>query len=148
MAKTAAQVEDDVFQLIRSSVLFTKISGSVYHEETRPRDSQLEDVVVIYTAGIPSQIQTGVVTINIYVPFIDPYLNGVWVKDVERCKEIETLAQAWVETLTAKVSNYSFELKDTIHTTSDHEIGQSFVVVKLSYRYFGEDNAPLNTKQE
>lgn len=148
MAKTSKQIEGDVYRLLRDSTLFTMISGSVYRERMRPKDSQLEDAVVIFTTGVPTEVQTGVVTVNIYVPDYDPYEDGTLTENGQRCEEIEALAQAWVDSLTAEVSCYLFQLSETIHTTYDSEIHQSFVVVKLDYRYFGDDNAPLMTPQQ
>ena len=83
-----------------------------------------------------------------YTPANDPYDDGTLTEDGERCEEIEALAQVWVDSLTAEVSCYQFELSQTIHTTWNPDINQSFVVVKLAYRYFGYDNAPLMTPQQ
>lgn len=148
MAKTSKQIQGDIYQLLRDSTLYTMISGEVYRAGMRPRDSQQEDAVVIFTAGIPSQIQTGVVTVNVFVPDVDPYNNGVLVEDSERTEKIESLAQAWVDSLTAEVSNYKFRLQQTIYTEYEQEIKQHFVVVKLAYEYYGCDDAPLNIPQE
>jgi hypothetical protein len=149
MAKTAKQVQTDIYRLIKDSTLYTKISGDVYRNGYRPRDSRLEDAVVIFTAGLPEQIQTGIVTINIYVPDIDPYENGVFVEDGERVEQVERYAQEWVDSLTAEVSSYLFKLQQTIYTMEEPTINQHFVVVKLGYKYFGnDDNDYLNIPQE
>ena len=148
MAKTSKQVEGDIYKLLRDSTLFTLISGNVYREGMRPKDSDKEDAVVIFTAGVPGQIQTGAVTVHIYVPAADPYDDGTLTEDGERCEEVERLAQAWVDSLTAEVSCYMFEQPQTVHTAWNDEIKQSFVVVKLNYRYFGDDYAPLTVPQE
>ena len=103
MAKTGKQVQGDVYQLLKDSTLYTMISGDVYRNGYRPRDSRLEDAVVIFTAGLPNQIQTGVVTVNIFVPDIDPYDNGVFVEDGQRTEALERLAAEWVYSLTAEV---------------------------------------------
>lgn len=147
MAKTGKQVQGDIYQLLKDSTLYTMISGDVYRRGYRPRDSRLEDAVVIFTAGLPDQIQTGVVTVNIFVPDIDPYDNGVLVEDGERTAEVERLAQAWVDSLTAEISCYRFRLMQTIYTEEEAEINQHFVVVKLAYEYFGDDNAPITIPQ-
>ncbi len=143
MAKTGKQIQGDIYQLLRDSTLYTMISGEVYRAGMRPRDSRLEDAEVIFTTGTPSQIQEGVVTVNIFVPDTDPYDNGVLVEDGERTAQIEAYAQAWVDSLTAEVSNYKFALMQTIYTEEEPAIHQHFVVVRLKYRYFGADNAPL-----
>ena len=140
MAKTSKQVQGDIYQLLKDSTLYTLISGEVYRQGCRPRDSRLEDAVVIFTTGIPNQIQTGVVTVNIFVPDIDPYGNGVWVEDGERTERVERLAQEWVDNLTTEVSCYKFKLQQTIYTEEEAEIKQHFVVVKLKYEYYDGKN--------
>ena len=87
-------------------------------------------------------------TVNIYVPDIDPFRNGTWVEDGRRTEEMEKLAQAWADSLTAEVSCYKFKLQQTIYTEEAAEINQHFVVVKLKYEYFGHDNAPIKTPQD
>jgi hypothetical protein len=136
MAKTGKQVQGDIYQLLKGSTICSMISGDVYRNGYRPRNSSLEDAVVTFTAGLPDQIQTGVVTVNIYVPDIDPYDNGVFVEDGQRTEELERLAAEWVDSLTAAVSCYAFKLQQTIYTEEEAEINQHFIVVKLGYKYF------------
>nr|DAZ26240.1 MAG TPA: hypothetical protein [Caudoviricetes sp.] len=136
MAKTAKQVQTDIIALLRGSELATEISGGVYRNGLRPRDSRLEDAVVIFTTGLPDEIETGVVTVNIYVPDIDPYENGVLVEDGERTETLEILAQGWVDSLLGSGTNYVFELRQTIYTEAEPDIKQHFVVVKLGYRLY------------
>lgn len=138
MAKTGKQIQGDIYRFLRESTLAGEISGEVYRNGYRPRDSRKEDVIVTFTAGLPDQIQTGVVTINIYVPDIDADRNGTWVEDGARTEEMEKLAQEWVDSLTTAVSNYKFKLQQTIYTETEPTINQHFIVVKLSYEYFGD----------
>lgn len=147
MAKTGKQIQGDIYRLLRDSTLYSMISGEVYRAGMRPRDSQMEDAEVIFTTGTAEQIQTGVVTVNIFVPDIDPYDNGVLMEDGERTEQLELLAQAWVDSLTAEVSDYKFRLQQTITTEEESTIHQHFVVVKLYYQYFGDDEAPLTIPQ-
>ena len=132
---TAKQVQTDVYNLLRTSTLSSMISGAVYRAGFRPRDSRLEDAIVIFTTGAHSDVETGVVTINIYVPDIDAFDNGVLVEDGARTAELERAAAEWVETLTAAKSNYKFGLFKTIYTEADTEINQHFVVIILEYKY-------------
>lgn len=136
MNKTAKQIQGDIYNLLRTSALASELSGNVYRSGMRPRDSRLEDAIVIFTAGLAGQIQTGVVTINIFVPDVVPYNDGVLVEDSERTEQIEVLAQQWVDSLNASVSCYKFELQRTITTDAAEEIHQHFVVVKLAYSFF------------
>lgn len=150
MAKTSKQIQGDVYRLLKNSTLSSMISGDVYRGDgktsNRLRDSRKEDAVVIFTSGLSGDIQTGVVTVNIYVPDVDPYDNGVFVEDGQRAEEIERLANDWVNSLTADKSCYKFRLQQTIYTEAEPDINQHFIVVKLHYEFFGSDDAPLNIK--
>jgi hypothetical protein len=143
MAKTSKQIQGDIYRLLKDSTLYSMISGDVYRSGYRPRDSKKEDAVVIFTAGLPGEIQSGVVTVHIFVPDIDPYGNGVLVENGARTAEVERLAQNWVDSLTAEVSCYKFELQATISTEEEEEINQHFIVIMLKYKYFGDDYAPI-----
>lgn len=134
--RTATQVQGDFYEMLRNSDFAKGLSGKVYRDGFRPRDSRKEDAVVIFTAGVVDEVESGVVTVNIFCPDIDPYNNGVTVADGQRLGEIEAGAAQWVETLTADKSDYLIRLRETIHSSADDEMQQHFVVVQLSYRYF------------
>lgn len=134
---TAHKVQTDIIALLAESELCNGITGKVYREGYRPRDSRLEDVVVIFVSGVPAQVESGAVTLNIYVPDITPSNDGVNVEDGHRTSAIEELASVWVKGLTAHRSNYKFTLLRTISTDYDEAIKQHFVVVQLEYEYKG-----------
>lgn len=136
MSRTASQVQGDIYDFLHGSDLAKELSGEIYRRGYRPRDSRLEDAEVIFTTGLPGEIETGVVTINIYCADIDPYNNGVLVENGQRISEIEKAADSWVKTLVASRSNYLFSLREAIHSTPDPDINQHFVVIKLNYRYY------------
>ena len=142
--KTGQQIVTDLIALLRNTALVNGVSetdtiegvgGDIYRSGTRPRDSKEEDIVVIFTTGDGAQFQSGVVTLNIFVPYIACGSDGVLYEDSERCEQIESLAQTTVNGLTANLSDYKFRLRDTIHTQQDDEINQSFVVVRLSFQH-------------
>ena len=56
--------------MLQSTELSAMISGGVYRDGYRPRDSKLEDIIVIFTNGEVGEVEIGTVTINIYVPDI------------------------------------------------------------------------------
>lgn len=149
MTKTGKEIERDVFTLLQTSYIVTGkgevgaagrvdgINGGVYRANQRPRDSKLEDMVVIFTAATSRQFQEGVVTLNIYVPDIYPFNDGLPRENGERCEQLERLAQDSVDALTASLSDYLFcvEPNRSIHTQREDEIHQSFVVVPLFFRF-------------
>ena len=136
MAKTAKQIQTDIIELLKGSKLAAEVSGKVYRNGLRPRDSRAEDIVVTFTTGLPDEIETGVVTINVYVPDIAPYANGVLVENGERTAALELLSQEWVDTLLGSGTNYIFGLRQTIYTEAEQDINLHFVVVKLGYRLY------------
>ena len=137
---TSKRVQGDIYRLLKRSSLAAALSGQVYRQGMRPRDSRQEDAVVIFTSGLSEQVQSGVVTVNIFVPDVEGVGTGVLEEDGKRCEEIEAAAAAWVKTLTADKSCYRFSLQQTIYTEAEPETNQHFVVVKLKYRFFdGEE---------
>ena len=138
MNKTGTQVLTDVYGWLRDSALAEMVSGNVYYAETRPRDSKLEDIVVGYLAGVPADLQQIVVNINIFVPDIDPWDNGVLTPNVARLSAIEQAAAEWSNSLTVATTNgdYNVSLYDNIHSGEAMGIGQHYVNVQLRLRYW------------
>lgn len=146
MTKTAEMVIDDVYQLLKGDTsnvtdntdeaneAIFRISGGVYKDECRPVDSKSEDIVVAFTTSTAGQIQDGIVTVNIYVPDIDPYNDGTLIKNGARIAELESAASEWVKTLNTKQDDYRFTLYNAIHSNNDTDIHQHFVVIQLRFR--------------
>ncbi|MDD7468335.1 MAG: hypothetical protein PUK60_01930 [Bacteroidales bacterium] len=136
--KTAKQIQEDVIDLLRGSTLREQVTGGVYPGGLRPRDSRLEDIEVIFTLGNPGQIESGVVTINVFCPDVPEGLTqGAKVENARRTREIERLLAEWVETLTpATTGGYLFTPASTILTLPEEETDQHFTSVKLKYRYY------------
>lgn len=140
--KTQSDIEGDFYTLLRESPVASLISGGVYRTGYRPKDSRLEDAVVIVTATQTGQVQTGVVTIHVYVPDT-PDAAGDLVKDGERCATLERALQDWVDTsLTAARSSYRIEQQGAVSTepVEPDSPQQHFVVAMLKYDYFGDDS--------
>ena len=134
MAKTAKEIVGDIMDLIKTDPIAKLVDGRVYRQGFRPRDSKLEDIVVIHTAGVPGRIGRGVVTIHVYVP--DMEFKGVMVENGSRCDIIERALQTFAESLTADKSCYKFRLQATVTTEEAPDIQQHFAVAMLSYDYF------------
>lgn len=133
--KTGQQVITDIIELLHGTSLAGGVNGDIYRPGTRPRSSKAEDIVVNFTTGDAEQFQGGVATINIFVPHIPTNQNGVLVPNSGRCEEVEDLAKEFVKSLTARVSNYKFKLRNAIHTNESDEINQSFVVIRLGFTF-------------
>lgn len=133
--KTGQQIVTDIIGLLRGTEIARTIGGSIYRQGTRPRSSKSEDMVIIFTEGDAEQFQAGLVTINVFVPDIPTTTDGVFVPNSGRCEEIEAASARSVESI-KNVSNYRLSLRDAIYTMRDEEINQSFVVIRLNFKYF------------
>lgn len=136
MAKTSREIQGDIFELLLNSDIPNEINGAVYRQGYRPRDSRKEDCIVIFTAGMADQIQTGVITLHIYVPDIE--LGNICVEDGAKTEYFERVLQNFVDGLKCK-TNYKFKLQQTIKTEAEPSIQQHFVVAALKYEYFDEN---------
>lgn len=136
--KTAKEIQEDVIDLLKGSTLREQVTGGVYPGGLRPRDSRREDIEVIFTLGNPGQIESGVVTINVFCPDVpEGFTPGAKVENARRTREIERLLAEWVETLTpATTGGYLFTPANTILTLPEEETDQHFTSVKLGYRYY------------
>lgn len=136
--KTSKEIEQDMRKLILASPVASAVSGSVYFPGYRPRDSKLEDIVIVFLSGLATQMQKGIVSVKIYVPDIDPYGNGVMVENGARTEELQRIVQDWLDSYPAAKTDYLIELQDTITTVEDVDIQQHFVSVMLHYTLFNE----------
>lgn len=131
MKKGKAQIEQDIFDAL-TDFFAGAIDGELYMSDTRPRDSNAEDAVIV--AGAPSgeQWQRGRVRILVFVQDIDNN-SGNPVKDIERIQQIEAMAEPIINTLHEALREYSFEL----FTAPDHgqvpETAEHFVNIHLQY---------------
>lgn len=141
MNLTGSRIQADVFALLRDSALARAINGHVYLKGTRPRDSRLEDAVVIFKKGLPGQMQDGVVTVNVFVPDITPWGDGTKTEDIARTTAIEEAAEQWADGLTRQsrhLGGYRFTLQETVHTQAEPATDEHFVVVHLRYQYYND----------
>lgn len=134
MQKTEIEIQTDVYKLLQNSSLKSVVNGKVYQNGLRPRDSKMEDMVVIFTTGLAGQVQTGVVTIHVFVPQISNVLNGVLQPNLTRVNALEQDAQAFVNSLTASVSEYKFTLWKTIASIQDDDLKQTIIVIQLKFK--------------
>lgn len=134
--KTAEAVISDVYGLLAGSSLASAVGGDIFRDGERPADRSAEDIVIIFTTADAGQVQEGVVTLNIYIPDIDPFGDGTLVKDGARAEVIEQAAQTWADSLNGSSQDiYRFRLARAIHTQRDVETRQHFVVVSLGFKH-------------
>jgi hypothetical protein len=132
---TAGIILSDIYSLLASSTLKAAVNGSVYYDGVRARNSTLEDIVIIYTAGLTDQIQEGTVSINVYVPDVDIDIAGTKAPNLGRLFAIAAAAQTWVNSLRGTNSPYRFALRQAIahYKVDDEAFKQHYVHIRLGY---------------
>ncbi len=129
--KTAKEVQDDIYKLVKGSYLASSISGAVYKDGFRPRDSKAEDAVVVFITGTADQVQKGVVNVNVFVPDIAQNGNGVYLENGKRTAELETIARDFVQGL--RGLEYKFRLDRMISTFEDEDTHQHYINIPLKF---------------
>ena len=137
MRKTASEIVNDIKSIISYSELAKSINGGIYGSGERPANSRMEDIIIILSKGYFGDIDSGTITLNIYVDQ-DPDCDMETNEDSERAREIERLAQDWVNSLDAS-TNYLFKQVNVIKTWADRDTHQRFVAVILNYSYYDKD---------
>jgi hypothetical protein len=130
MNKTAHQILDDVVSRLKSAGFDGFIGGRIYKKK-RPDNSTAEDCVVSFKAGIDGQIQTGTVTVNVYVPDVN-IGQGTLGEDVARTRAIEAELSTICRTFTN--GEYLFTPANIVETWGEEEINQHFVHLDLDFR--------------
>ncbi len=131
MKKGKAQIEQDIFDAL-GAFFADAIEGDLYMSDTRPRDSEAEDAVIV--AGAPSgeQWQKGRVRILVFVQDIDNN-SGRPVKDIERIQQIEQMAEPIIDTLHSALPDYAFELFTAPDDGQVPETTEHFVNIHLQF---------------
>jgi len=133
MTKTAGQIEQDLYDIVSNSTLPTEVSGKVYKRGTRPTDSKEEDILVGFIAGLDSEVSTGMVFVNVYVPQITS--GGTSIKNTQRVSQVEGLLRSFFDTLSGN-SEYLFSLDSTIQSFEDKDIKQDIASMRMRYKIY------------
>lgn len=134
--RTAAQISADFYKALKGSSLAGQLNGGVYYEGFRPVNSTLEDATIVFTQGNAGQIDSGTITVLVFVPDIDHDGTGALVENKRRTAEIESAALQWVKELQEQLTAYNIELAQAISTTADETISQHFVSIKIDFQSF------------
>lgn len=133
---TASQILSTVYSLLNTSALKAAINGGLYYEGLRPKDSNKEDILLIYTTGLGDQIQEGTITINVFVPDIESYPAGSKWPNLSRINTLSAIAQTWVESLKPLNIPYQFFLRRTISHSKAEGVDQHFIHIRLGYKLY------------
>lgn len=130
--KTEEQIERDFYSLLNGSVLGKGIKGKVYRDEMRPNDAITEDLIVKFLTGLDSQVQTGIVILNIYIPDVKTK-DGRDAVDHARVADIQQLVNDFIAEANDKQTEYWIETEATPTTMKNEANGQHLIYVRLNF---------------
>lgn len=125
MIKTSLQIEGDFYRMIKAHPLGKMLKGEVYRHGNRPTDATTEDAVVSFLSGLDTQLQTGIVVMNVYVPNIAPKIS-----DTARLEEIESQVHQF---LWDNETDYYIETEQTPHIEEIEDTRQTCLVVRFRF---------------
>lgn len=134
MIKSEAQIEQDVYDLLKPYLEDGLISGKVYKDECRPGDAVTEDAVIAVSNASADQIQTGHVMVNIYVPDIDNG-SGFPVPNKGRLAELSALHEDMCCQLNDSTSDeYAFCPGRAARIIQEPDIRQHFASMDIEFQ--------------
>ena len=139
--KTGLEVEEDFYKALKAEGGISEaVSGTLYRDETRPRDSKAEDIVIRLTSLGQGQIQSGVLTLLIYVQDVS-LGKGNLVRNSARLSELATAAQKTADVLWQHLpSDYAVcRLYEGINSQIVKAIGQHFLSVRLYFEILNQN---------
>lgn len=130
--KTEEQIERDFYSFLKKSVFAKGLKGSIYRDDMRPNDATSEDLIVKFLTGLDSQVQTGIVILNIYIPDLKSK-DGRAVVNHSRIAEVQQMVNDFVDWLNDYQTEYWVEKESTPTTMKNEANGQHLIYVRLQF---------------
>lgn len=128
--KVEAEIERDFYAMLKKHNFANLLRGSIYRKDMRPPKSREEDAVVSFFAGYDSQVQTGYITIDVYVPRKNQKI------DLERITDLEIELNKFIHE--TDLGEYRVEDGSSMRTYYNEDLNQDFIVSRIPFkRYTG-----------
>ena len=98
--KSDIEIKDDLYLLIKGSVLAKAVTGVVKKTGKRPKGSAKEDIVISILDNQNGQLQPAIVNVNIYVK--DDIRDNQAEESSIRCRELCQLAEDLFDNIRSK----------------------------------------------
>ena len=92
--KTDIDIKDDIYQFIKASGLADAVTGKI-DKTLRPTGSTKEDIIISVDENMNDDIQSALVSVNIYVA--DLLRNNQYIENTIRLRELCQLAKQTLE---------------------------------------------------
>lgn len=141
--KTTLDAVDVIYDMLDSINLRSIISGDLYKYDSRPADSEKEDIVVNAITVAEGLIQNGVCNVNIHVPDLKK-TNGNALYDVPDEDRLKTILNKVVECL-GKNHGRSFKngnsyISNISNPIKEPELHEHFINVRINIEFHNQLN--------
>lgn len=131
--RTTFEIEHILYQMLVNAGILDEINGGVYLRDSRPLDSNKEDIVVnTLTLDTDAYPQTAVSNVNIYVPDVRMRINEMQQSQAngKRMAELTNIVLAVIRG--TKVDGCTITPMSQV-TLAEPSIGQHFVNIRCSW---------------
>jgi hypothetical protein len=129
--KNVLEVVDIVYNHLKDGAFASSLSGGLYKHQL-PINNDKEAAVINTLFLNNTQVQKGIVNVNLYVPGLKVQINGVQDNHVDhvRMKYLAWLALAELDEVWDPAGNYNFDVQQ--HADIKDEIG-TFLNIRLKF---------------
>ena len=128
--KTDIDIKDDIYQFIKGSRLARAISGKV-DKTSRPSGSVKEDIIISIDENMNDNIQSALVSVNIYVS--DLLRNNQYIENTIRLRELCTLSKELLEV--GHINGSRFVLQSQRVKKVNGSDNEHYIENKLIYKH-------------
>jgi hypothetical protein len=132
MMKSDIEIKDDIYKFIKGSALEKAVTGRL-KKTRRPKDSNLEDIVISILDNEAGQIQEAFVNVNIYVP--DDIRDGQAEEKSIRLRELCAIAYNLLEVGRGESYRFTLDKQRVLEVNGKNE---HFINNKLLYKQVNE----------
>lgn len=132
MMKSDIEIKDDIYKFIKGSVLEKTVTGKL-KKTSRPKDSNLEDIVISILDNEAGQMQEAFVNVNIYVP--DDIRDGQAEEKTIRLRELCKIAYNLLEVGRGESYRFTLNKQRVLEVNGKDE---HFINNKLLYKQINE----------
>lgn len=130
--RNTLQIVNIIWKALQISPLKTEISGGIYKHQ-RPIDSDKEDIIIGCLPITGSQLQEGIVNVNIHVPNL--VVNAGSTQDATqpnsiRLEELAAYALVFLQNLVLEVGEVNFSI-DNQMVFAEPDVNEHYVNIRL-----------------
>lgn len=132
MMKSDIEIKDDIYKFIKGSALEKAVTGKL-RKTRRPKDSNLEDIVISILDNEAGQMQEAFVNVNIYVP--DDIRGGQAEEKSIRLRELCKITYKLLEVGRGESYRFTLNKQRVLEVNGKDE---HFINNKLLYKQINE----------